>query len=107
MLIRRRRRNGTIATTTGMINATMENYLAKLFNLEGKIAALTGAGGHLIGEISRGLAKMGAKVAILDSRIEKAEKVAEEIRDFGGDALPLCVDVRSKDDYQAALRAIL
>jgi len=85
----------------------MEGYLTTLFNLDGKIAALTGAGGHLIGEISRGLAKAGVKVAILDSRIEKAETVAAEIRDFGGEALPLCVDVRSKDDYQAALRAIL
>ncbi|HET6247463.1 MAG TPA: SDR family oxidoreductase [Tepidisphaeraceae bacterium] len=85
----------------------MEDYLTKLFNLEGKIAALTGAGGHLIGEIGRGLAKAGVKVAILDSRIEKAETVAAEIRDFGGEALAFCVDVRSKGDYQAALREIL
>jgi NAD(P)-dependent dehydrogenase (short-subunit alcohol dehydrogenase family) len=85
----------------------MEDYLTKLFNLEGKIAALTGAGGYLIGEIGRGLAKAGVKVAILDSRIEKAETVAAEIRDFGGEALGLCVDVRSKGDYQAALRKIL
>src|ERR1700722_15544761 len=84
-------------------SAIMEDYLTKLFNLEGKIAALTGAGGYLIGEFRRGLAKAGVKVAILDSRIEKAETVAAEIRDFGGEALGLCVDVRSKGDYQAAL----
>ncbi|BDB43015.1 MULTISPECIES: SDR family oxidoreductase [Mycobacterium] len=85
----------------------MENYLTNLFNLEDKVAALTGAGGHLIGEISRGLAKAGVKVAILDSRIEKSEAVAAEIRDFGGQALPLRVDVRSKSDFEAALDEIL
>ena len=35
----------------------MTDYTDTLFNLQGRVAALTGAGGHLVGEISRGLAR--------------------------------------------------
>ena len=55
-------------------------YLSDIFALQGKVAALTGAGGFLVSEISRGLANAGVKVALLDRDIEAAEKVAGSIR---------------------------
>ena len=58
-------------------------YLDKLFNLNGKVAAVTGAGGHLCGEMVKAYARAGCKVAILDLRLEKAQKIEKEINDEG------------------------
>jgi NAD(P)-dependent dehydrogenase (short-subunit alcohol dehydrogenase family) len=57
-----------------------------LFDLQGKVAVVTGAGGELAGAISRGLASRGVKVAILDLNREKAEKCAMYINEAGGTA---------------------
>lgn len=83
------------------------SYLEELFRVEGKVAALTGAGGHLVGEMARGLARAGMKVAVLDARPAKADTVAAEIREAGGDALPLALDVRHREEFERALAAIL
>lgn len=85
----------------------MSNYLEKLFNLQGKIAAVTGGGGHLCGEMARSLAKVGVKVAVLDMRVEKAEKVAKEIVDGGGIAVGLQLDVTKKGNHSDVLKKIL
>ena len=55
----------------------------KLFDLEGKVAALTGAGGVLIGMMARELAKRGARVIVMDRVVEAAKKTCEEIRAAG------------------------
>ena len=85
----------------------MPDYLTKLFGLRGKVAALTGAGGFLVSEMSRGLAKAGVKVALLDKDLAAAQKVANEIRADGGQAIAVEMDVTSKRDYQRALDTIL
>jgi len=85
----------------------MGEYPADLFKLQGRIAALTGAGGYLVSEMSRGLAKAGVKVALLDVSLPAAEKVAAEIREAGGEALPLEVDVRRREHLERALSTIL
>ena len=83
------------------------NYLSELFQLEGKTAALTGAGGFLIGEMARWLAKAGVRVAVLDSRLENAERTVADIHAAGGDAFALELDVRSKDAHDAVLATIV
>jgi len=85
----------------------MSDYLTGLFKLGGKVAALTGAGGYLVGEISRGLAKAGVKTVLLDANVENAEKLASEIRAGGGEAMAAQVDVRQKDDFERALSSIV
>jgi NAD(P)-dependent dehydrogenase (short-subunit alcohol dehydrogenase family) len=82
-------------------------YLTKLFNLAGKVAALTGASGLLVGEMSRGLSKAGVKIALMDVNLEGAEKVRDEIIQTGGDAIVLKVDVTQKSDFENALDKIL
>lgn len=84
-----------------------KNELLSLFDLTGKIAVVTGGGGVLCGEISRHLARLGVKVAILDLRLEMAQKVAEEIRATGGRALALQCDVLEKTSVESALQAVL
>ena len=45
-------------------------------NLKNKVAVVTGGGGILCSVMAKALAKAGAKVAILDLKIEAAQKVA-------------------------------
>lgn len=61
----------------------MNSYLNELFNLNGKVAVVIGAGGHLCSEMSRGFARAGCAVAVLDLRLEKAKAVEDEIRAMG------------------------
>lgn len=84
----------------------MPHYLTELFGLEGKVAALTGAGGFLVSEMARGLAKAGLKVAVLDNNLEAAQSVAEEIGAAKGQALAFEMDVTRKEDYRRALAEI-
>lgn len=87
----------------------MTDYLSGLFNLAGKTVALTGAGGFLVSEMARGLARAGARVAVLDVKLDAAERTAAALREAsaGSDVLALAVDVRRREDYEKALAAIL
>ena len=58
-------------------------YINKLFNLKGKVAVVTGAGGHLCGEMVKTFARVGCKVVILDIRLSKAKKIESEINNEG------------------------
>jgi len=83
------------------------DYLTELFGLQGKVAALTGAGGYLVSEMSAGFAEAGVKVALLDIDLASAEKVATKIRGEGNDAIALKVDVTGKSDFERALAGVL
>jgi NAD(P)-dependent dehydrogenase (short-subunit alcohol dehydrogenase family) len=86
----------------------MNTYLNELFNLEGKVAAITGGGGHLCSEMARGFARAGCSVAVLDLRIEKARAVETELRAAGFDrVLSGAIDVGKKADHANALQQIL
>jgi NAD(P)-dependent dehydrogenase (short-subunit alcohol dehydrogenase family) len=69
------------------------NNIETLFNIRDKVAVLTGGGGVLAGAIGEGLAMAGAKVVLLDIRVENAERKAEEIWKKGGNAIGLGADV--------------
>ncbi len=60
------------------------NYLENLFSIKDKVYVLTGGGGVLAGAIADGLAQCGAKVALIDIRIENAKKRADKINASGG-----------------------
>ena len=79
------------------------SYLDSFFNLQGKVAALTGAGGYLVGEIARGLANAGMRVAALDLDESKANATANSVVSSGGEAFGMKVDVSRKPDFEKAL----
>lgn len=84
------------------------NYISQLFNLEGKVAVVIGAGGHLCSEIARGFARAGCAVAVLDLRLEKAKTVEGELRAAGFDrVMSLAMDVAKKQDHVNALEQVL
>ena len=86
----------------------MNTYLNDLFNLDGKVAVVTGAGGHLCSEMAKGLARVGCAVAILDLRIEKAEVVENDLRTEGLESvMSLAIDVTKKEEHHSALKEIL
>lgn len=85
----------------------MADYLSTLFNLDGRVVALTGAGGFLVSEMCRALASAGVKVAALDVKLDAAERTAGELRAQGHDALALQVDARKREDHERALAALL
>jgi NAD(P)-dependent dehydrogenase (short-subunit alcohol dehydrogenase family) len=74
----------------------------ELFSLNGKVAAITGAGGVLFGAVARGLAEMGVKVAAMDLRLNEAQKTAEDIARAGGEAIGLEVNVLKTESVQQA-----
>lgn len=75
-------------------------------DLKNKVAVVTGGAGILCGEMAEALAKCGAKVAILDRDIDKAEERAEKISNDGGRAIAVKVDVLDKASLEAARQVV-
>jgi NAD(P)-dependent dehydrogenase (short-subunit alcohol dehydrogenase family) len=73
-----------------------------LFDLSDDIAVVIGGTGVLGGALAEGLAKAGAKVAILGRNAERGEARAKEIRQEGGKAVFLACDAQSKDSLRGA-----
>jgi len=90
-----------------MKRTVAQSTLQDLFSLRNKVAVVTGATGVLGGEMSRALARSGARVAVLGRREEKARRVAQEIEAEGGEALALPADVLDSDQLKGAKAALL
>lgn len=71
-------------------------------NMEGRIAVVTGGGGFLCSAICKDLAKRGARVAVLELRLETAQRIVDEIVRSGGEALAIAGDVTDVPSVMAA-----
>ena len=71
-------------------------------NLKGRVAVVTGGGGVLCGGFAKDLARLGVKVAVLDLRLEAAQKVADEIIEEGFEAIGVACNVLEKESLEAA-----
>ena len=83
------------------------SYADKLFDIQDQVAVVIGAGGFLCSAMAKGLANAGAKIAVLDLRLEIAKSVSDEINNSGGKAFPLAIDVANKKQHIDSLQAIL
>ncbi len=73
----------------------------KFDGIDGKVAIVTGAGGGIGEAYAKGLAGQGARVVIAEIKKENGERVAEEIRKTGADAIAVEVDVGSPESTLA------
>jgi NAD(P)-dependent dehydrogenase (short-subunit alcohol dehydrogenase family) len=80
--------------------------LDKSFDFTGMVAVITGGGGVLCSTLSRALAECGASVAMLDINLPAAEKVADEIRAQGGQAMAIQADVLDKASLLVAAQRV-
>jgi len=83
------------------------NYIDNLFNLNGKVAVITGGGGVLAATIGQGLANAGMKIAFLDINEEAALAAANKIINEGGIALGLKNNVLDQNDLEQTRDKIL
>ena len=79
----------------------------KMFNIEGKIAVITGAGGVLGGSIAKSFIEAGAKVAALDIRQEQLDTRIKELTANGGNAIGLASNVLDTDSLQKAAEKVV
>jgi glucose 1-dehydrogenase len=72
-----------------------------LISLKGQVALVTGGSSGLGAASAKGLADAGAAVVInYNSHAEPAEKLAQQIRDAGGQALAVGADVSKEEDVE-------
>ncbi len=81
----------------------MEN----MFDIRGKVAVITGAGGVLGGSVAKSLVKAEAKIVVLDIRQENLDSRVKELQDIGGDAIGLICNVLDMDSLNKTAELIV
>jgi 3-oxoacyl-[acyl-carrier protein] reductase len=77
-----------------------------MFNLNGKVAIVTGAGQGIGREIALLLAKSGAKVAVIDVS-DKVFEVLKDVEASGQEGLAIKCDVSNSGEVEEAVRKIV
>jgi len=73
-----------------------------MFSLQGKVALVTGGNGGIGLGLARGLASAGARVVVAARNAEKSDAA---VRELGGQAFAVAVDVRNEDSVRAMMSA--
>jgi len=74
--------------------------------LKNKVAIVTGAAQGIGAAVARAFAGEGARVAVVDLAVERAESVAGELRAAGGDAVGIGCNVATREDVDAMVAAV-
>jgi len=74
--------------------------------MKGRVALITGAGQGIGRACALNLASAGARVALAARSVDKLESVAAEIRDAGGEAYPVALDVASAESVADAFKQV-
>jgi len=86
------------------ISPATEGYLVEF---SGKIALVTGGGSGVGEATAKALAAWGARVAVLDTRQDRADAVSAAIKAAGGDAIPLVADIADEAQMRAAIAKLV
>ncbi len=79
----------------------------KFYDFSGQVVVVTGGAGVLCAAMCRTLANAGAKVAVLDVRLEPAQALAGEIHSQGGEAIGIACDVLDIASLESAAQQVL
>lgn len=69
-------------------------------NIKDKVVVITGASSGMGEAAAKHLAKLGATVVLGARRVDRIEKLAKEIKDNGGEALAMSIDVTRLDQVK-------
>ncbi|MDI3534842.1 MAG: 3-oxoacyl-[acyl-carrier protein] reductase [Thermosediminibacterales bacterium] len=72
--------------------------------LKDKVALITGAGRGIGEATALKFAKEGAKVVVCDIQLESAEQTAQKIKELGGEAVAVKVDVTKRDEVDGLIQ---
>jgi 2-deoxy-D-gluconate 3-dehydrogenase len=72
-----------------------------MFDLNGKVAVVTGGNGGIGFGMAKGLARAGARVVVAGRNQEKSAKAVRELNGIGKDALAISVDVAHESSVNA------
>lgn len=78
-----------------------------LLDLTGRIAVVTGGGGHIGGACARALAEAGADVAVVDIREGAARRVADQVEALGQRAIAVVGDASRYEEVRRMADEVL
>ena len=81
--------------------------MKSIFNLDGKVALVTGGGSGLGASIALTLSKSGAKVALAARRKDKLRETEDLIKESGGIAEIYDLDVSDENNVKSCLNSII
>jgi NAD(P)-dependent dehydrogenase (short-subunit alcohol dehydrogenase family) len=81
--------------------------LEKHFSLAGQVALVVGASRGIGQAIAEGLADAGAHVVLAARSVPQLESIAQGIRDAGGSASAIALDVTKRASASAAVEKVL
>lgn len=79
---------------------------SQMFDLTGRVAAVTGGNRGIGRAIALGLAQAGASVAVLARKEHNNRAVAAELRELGAPSAAMVLDVRKRADLQPAIAEV-
>lgn len=79
----------------------------EMFNLEGRVAIVTGGSIGLGEQMCTALAEAGASVIVASRKLERCEETAEKLRQLGAKAMALKCDVSQPGDVESMVDATL
>lgn len=85
---------------------SVDEKLRELFSLEEKVVVMTGAAGAIGSALAKGMAEVGARVALCDLNKEGLERVKKEIEDAGGRADCYELNMLKLDDIRKTTQQI-